>query len=166
MELFWHMMNFNLLKKYQNGNYEVRIYHDGSKIRLTKAEEFSPLFPESIDLKITNYCDLGCKMCHEKSSLDGKHALLNHLFLDTLCAGTELAIGGGNPLAHPDLKAFLIRMKSQGVICNLTVNVIHLFQFHNTESIPSRLQTWTSNHVYLFPVRNYQSRPDYSMSIL
>ena len=132
------MMKSSLLHCYHNGNYSVRIYSDGSKIRFTQEEEFLPKFPESIDLKITNYCDLGCQMCHEKSSISGKHANLDTPFLTTLKNGTELAIGGGNPLSHPDLKAFLMRMKKQGIICNLTVNAKHFVD--NQEMLVDLLQ--------------------------
>lgn len=44
-----------LLSKYNNGNYTVEIYNDGTKIRETKEEDFIASFPENIDLKITNY---------------------------------------------------------------------------------------------------------------
>lgn len=115
-----------LLKTYKNGNYYVRIYDDGTKVRVGK-QNFAPKFPENIDIKITSYCDGGCPMCHEDSSSDGTHADLAQPFLDTLVGGTELAIGGGNPLAHPDLERFLIRMQSQGVVCNITVRQTHLF---------------------------------------
>lgn len=118
----------NLLQAYLNGNYLVEIYSDGTKIRYLNEEKFKPLFPESIDLKITNYCDNNCLMCHEESSILGRHAYLSHPFLDTLKKGSELAIGGGNPLTHPDLISFLIRMKKQGVICNITINQNHLLK--------------------------------------
>lgn len=116
----------NLLYKYQNGNYIVTIYNDGTKIRFTNDDEFYPEFPESIDLKITNYCDLLCPMCHENSNKEGVHANLNHPFLNTLKKGTELAIGGGNPLAHPYLNSFLEKMKNQGIISIITINQFHL----------------------------------------
>ena len=119
------MKQCRLLNEYINGNYTVRIYSDGTKIRFSKEDEFNSEFPESIDLKITNRCDLRCPMCHEKSTPMGKHADLNHKFLDSLQAGTELAIGGGNPLDHPELIPFLQRMKKQGIICNITVNQVH-----------------------------------------
>jgi hypothetical protein len=64
-------------------------------------------------------------MCHEKSSIDGKEGDLTKIFLSTLKKGTELAIGGGNPLSHSHLLPFLEKMKKQGVICNLTVNEQH-----------------------------------------
>lgn len=118
-----------LLGSYLNGNYKVKIYSDGTKIRFTKDSYFMPKFPESIDLKITNYCDNGCSYCHENSSLNGKRAWLGFKFFDTLTPGTELAIGGGNPLSHPDLKDFLFYMRDIGVICNLTVHQRHFVSY-------------------------------------
>lgn len=112
---------------YKNGNYTVTIYPDGTKIRQNDLDFFDAAFPENIDLKITNACDAGCFMCHECSTPDGAHAdLMSTSFLDCMHPYTELAIGGGNPLSHPDLLPFLRKMKEQNVICNLTVNAFHL----------------------------------------
>ena len=115
-----------LLAMYRNGNYTVKLYSDGTKVKTTKDDEFNASFPDSMDLKITDYCDMNCPMCHEKSCINGKEGNLNEPFLSTLKKGTELAIGGGNPLSHSELIPFLTRMKEQGVICNLTVNESHL----------------------------------------
>ncbi len=122
-------MRKKILSHYHNGNYTVILYSDGTKVKRTRAKEFIAMFPDSMDLKITDYCDMNCPMCHEKSSVNGKHGNLNEEFLTTLKKGTELAIGGGNPLSHPDLVPFLIRMKEQGGICNLTVNEAHLLKY-------------------------------------
>lgn len=122
------MNTFSPLHTYTNGNYIVKIFPDGSKVRFTIENEFKAVFPESIDIKITNYCDNNCAMCHEQSSKKGKHANFNHKFLETLKPGTELAIGGGNPLSHPYLMDFLQKMKNKGVICNLTVNQNHFIK--------------------------------------
>lgn len=112
-----------LTNSYRNGNTIVAIRPDGSKYRYTpEGETPAPAFPESIDLKITNQCGEGCPMCHENAMPDGAHGNLNHPILDSLPAHTELAIGGGNPLLHPDLLGFLQRMKRQEVICNITVH--------------------------------------------
>lgn len=119
----------NVLNTYKNGNYIVRIYNDGSKVRLTLDDDFNASFPESIDIKITNYCDNNCPMCHENSSINGKHAMLDYPFLNTLSSGTELAIGGGNPFSHPNLKDFLISMKEKGIICNITINQNHFVKY-------------------------------------
>lgn len=116
----------NQLATYKNGNYRVILFDDGTKIRVTKHDAFIPNHAENIDLKITNYCDAGCRWCHEMSTVRGKHADL--LTLPRFIAGQELAIGGGNPLDHPDLIEFLRRQKEDGVICNITVNQFHTEQ--------------------------------------
>lgn len=117
-----------LLGEYKNGNYLVSIWDDGTKMRATGKENFIPDFPECIDLKITNYCDMNCAYCHEDSSIAGRHADLSAEFIDTLHPYTELAIGGGNPLSHPDLGQFLLDLKKKRIIANITVNQTHFLQ--------------------------------------
>ncbi len=115
------------IAKYNNGNTTVTIMSDGTKVR---EYENTPeiLHPESIDVKITNYCDMGCKFCHESSTTNGVHGDLSKLLevISVLPAGVELAIGGGNPLSHPDLVEFLQELKSRGIIANITINQGHL----------------------------------------
>lgn len=49
---------------YQNGNYHVWLnLEDGTKIRHTDDDEFKAAFPESMDIKTTNKCSMGCPMC-------------------------------------------------------------------------------------------------------
>ena len=111
---------------YINGNYNVKIFDDGTKIRYSKEDEFKAEFPECMDIKITNYCDRNCKMCHENSTIEGKHGdILNVNFINTLNPYTEIALGGGNPLSHPDLVQFLKICRSKRIIVNMTVNQIH-----------------------------------------
>ncbi|MDR2345234.1 MAG: radical SAM protein [Planctomycetaceae bacterium] len=108
---------------YKNGNTAVILCSDGTKIRYIPDDELpQPVRPESIDIKITNYCRNNCWFCYEHSNPNGQHGNLNHPILETLEAGTELAIGGGNPLAHPQLESFLSRMRSKKVVCNLTIH--------------------------------------------
>ena len=118
-----------LKSKYVNGNYNVIIFNDGSKIRYTSGDEFKPEFPESIDLKITNKCPYNCPFCHENSKPDGVEAkLINDdgtfafEFMNTLKPGTELAIGGGSVMTHSQLKPFLTLLKERGIIASMTVN--------------------------------------------
>lgn len=119
----------NLLGKYDNGNYTVSIYDDGTKIRENDLDFFEADFPESIDIKITNYCDMNCPFCHEGSTSYGKHGDILHLpFIDTLMPYTELAIGGGNPLSHPDLIEFLKILSVKKIIPNITINQTHFMQ--------------------------------------
>lgn len=118
-------MQNTLLGNYINGNFSVSIFRDGTKIRENGLDFFEAQFPECIDLKITDYCDAGCAFCHENSTRQGKHANLSAEFINTLKPHTELAIGGGNPLDHPDLVWFLKELKNRNIIPNLTVNQIH-----------------------------------------
>ena len=117
-----------ILGDYQNGNYRVILFGDGTKIKETEDDYFDSEFPDSIDMKITNYCDLGCVMCHENSTVEGIHGDINQKFLNSLHKGTEVAIGGGNPLAHPDLHKLLTFLKEKGVVANLTINERHLLK--------------------------------------
>ena len=124
---------------YKNGNYLVSLnILNGSKIRQNNLDYFEPDTIESCDVKITNYCSGagnmvngvdnrgGCPFCHEGSSPLGKHGdILSPSWLDKLHPYCELAIGGGNPLSHPDLDKFLIKCKERRHIPNMTVNQTH-----------------------------------------
>jgi len=112
---------------YQNGNTIVEIQKDGTKIRNYEDVPL-PVFPESIDLKITSYCDLNCDFCHEDSTKKGEHASLNdyYFLIDQLPSGAELAVGGGNPMSHPGVIDFLVKARNKGIICNMTMNELHL----------------------------------------
>lgn len=107
-----------MLATYKNGNHKAIIFDDGTKIKETidpNADHFTYDFPENFDIKITGYCDAGCKYCHENSTVNGKHGNLRALepMIKSLHAGAECAIGGGNALAHPDLLWFLEALKNQ-----------------------------------------------------
>lgn len=118
-----------ILGSYKNNDYTCTMFSDGTKIRCNDKDSFNPVKPESIDLKITNMCNMGCSMCHENSTPDGKHGdILNLPFIDTMFPYSEVAIGGGNPLTHPDLIEFLERLKKRKIIASMTVNQMHFMQ--------------------------------------
>lgn len=91
------MLQRTLIAEYQNGNCSVRLYSDG-----TKEREFegipAPVHPESLDVKITNWCDAGCSYCHESSTTKGLHGDLGKLYevLSVLPAGVEIACLSGD----------------------------------------------------------------------
>ena len=117
----------SLIGQVKNGNYIMQLWDNGTKVRYNSLDYFEPSNIESMDLKITNKCYGNgnglCPMCHECSSPEGKHGdILNLPFLDTLLPYTEIAIGGGNTLLHPDLIPFLKGLKERKLIANMTVN--------------------------------------------
>lgn len=118
-----------ILGSYKNNDYTCTMFSDGTKIRWNDKDSFNPIKPESIDLKITNKCNMACNMCHENSTPDGEHGdILNLPFIDTMFPYSEIAIGGGNPLTHPDLIEFLERLKERKIIASMTVNQMHFMQ--------------------------------------
>ena len=115
-----------ILGSYKNNDYTCTMFSDGTKIRWNDKDSFNPIKPESIDLKICNRCDMACAMCHENSTPDGEFGdILNLPFIDTMFPYSEIAIGGGNPLTHPDLIEFLKRLKERKIIASMTVNQVH-----------------------------------------
>ena len=123
-------VNAPLMASYVNGNYNVELYEDGTKIRFADVDEFKPEFPENIDVCITKRCDGGCPYCYEGCTLVGNHGTIlgedNELpkWMLSLRPGTELALNG-NDLTHPDLDRCLILLKEQGIVTNMTINQRH-----------------------------------------
>jgi len=110
-----------ILGEYRNGNYDVVILVDGTKIRYTDDDELIPEFAENCDVKITDKCSMGCPFCYEGCTKEGKHAdLLEWHWLDSLHPWTELALNG-NDLDHPQMDMFLQLLKIKHIIANITV---------------------------------------------
>lgn len=119
----------SLIGQVKNGNYIMQLWSDGTKIRFNNEDYFEPENVESIDLKICNRCDMACAMCHENSTPDGGFGdILNLPFIDTMFPYSEVAIGGGNPLTHPDLVKFLEHLKERKIIASMTVNQLHFMR--------------------------------------
>lgn len=129
-----------LIAKYENGNYTVRLFDNGTKIRMNDLDNLTPDFAESMDVSVTTCCNGKCQYCYLNCTEQGKHANLNNPILETVHAGTEMAINL-NDLSHPDLENFLIRMKDKGVIVNATINQKHIKQHLNT------LKDWQDRHL-------------------
>lgn len=115
---------------YKNGSYLVMILDDGTKIRYNKLNMYKPDRVESMDIKITNKCNMGCHMCHENSTYDGQHCDFGNALnlIGKIPPYTELAIGGGNPLSYPYLIELLEKCKNKNLIANITVNKYHFIQ--------------------------------------
>ena len=113
-----------LLGNYKNGNYKVALFEDGTKIRYNDLPNLTPDFAESMDVKLTDKCSVGCSFCYEKCTPLGKHSdIMSQSWIHTLHPWTEIAING-NDLDHPQLDELLDYLKSKKVVCNMTLNQI------------------------------------------
>lgn len=57
-----------LIAKYKNGNYTVRLFSDGTKIRMNDLDNLTPDFAESMDVTITTKCNGGCQYCFDENT--------------------------------------------------------------------------------------------------
>ena len=113
----------------RNGNYWLCFDPGrGHKMRVTFGNEAPKAeFPESIDLKITSYCDRECPWCYESASRQGRHAPLDRIveFFEKIKGQVmEVAIGGGEPTLHPDFHWIVRAAKERGIVPNFTTRSI------------------------------------------
>lgn len=134
------MMMNKVIGKYQNGNYMVTIYSDGTKVRETSGDKFIPEFAENVDINLTNKCDGGCKFCYISAKKSGEHGNIPWDFINSLHPYTELALNV-NDLSHPELDKLLFTLKDKKVIANITVNQLH-FERHYT-----RIKNYVDNNL-------------------
>lgn len=80
--------------------------------------------PELVDVKITDYCDIGCAYCYQGSTTSGKHASMEDirtLAREFFKAGVlEVALGGGEPTRHPHFVEILEVFAAHGIVANFT----------------------------------------------
>lgn len=116
------------LFKIPNGNCNVTLYNDGTRIVETldpNATEIILDLPLSLDINISNRCSNGCPYCYAGNTPEGNVAnLLDMDYLNDI-SGIEIAINIQFPL--PDhFEAWLEKMKKQDIIVNGTINQIDL----------------------------------------
>ena len=112
-----------VLGRYMNNNIRVTLMSDGTKIReVPDNEDFIAVFPETMDVNISQYCVNNCPMCYAGCSINGKHADLSKYekLLDSVHPYTELAINL-NSQWNPGLLQFLKKMRDKKVIVNATI---------------------------------------------
>jgi radical SAM protein with 4Fe4S-binding SPASM domain len=85
-------------------------------------------WPELADISISNYCTNGCRYCYRSSNPDGQFmSRQDYRFaLDQLTSTThgsifQVALGGGEPLLHPEFSELLrLTRQEYGIIPNYT----------------------------------------------
>jgi len=95
---------------------------DGAKIRcafVPDANSEKSEAPELVDIKITDFCDEGCRYCYQGSTPKGTHAdkdvIRNITYALEKLEVFEVAIGGGEPTAHPNFISILDDFKNHGI---------------------------------------------------
>ncbi|MFW5829776.1 MAG: radical SAM protein [Planctomycetota bacterium] len=86
--------------------------------------------PTLVDFQITSRCDMGCPHCYASAVKSGTHVPWPELELVVRqahdCGVCQIAIGGGEPLLHPDIIPLLRLCQQQGIVPNLTTGGMDL----------------------------------------
>ncbi|UCC20826.1 MAG: radical SAM protein [Promethearchaeota archaeon] len=88
---------------------------------------YPPRYPKSVHLYITNECNLDCEKCYYRKSSDPKKELSLEQIRMLLEEWkryklTSIAIGGGEPLLHPDINEIIQLAKDMGFFIAVTTN--------------------------------------------
>lgn len=110
----------------------------GCTMRWGKQLQENPVFapwPELADISISNYCTKGCEFCYKDSSEAGNFlsvsdykTILDNLTHDKWGRVFQVALGGGEPLEHPNFLEILKVTVEYGIIPNFTTNGSQLTQ--------------------------------------
>jgi len=96
----------------------------GKLMALSDSDVDKASTPELVDIKITDFCDIGCKYCYQGSTKRGKHGFTKTIEELASVLGYlnvfEVAIGGGEPTQHPDFFRILNSFKQRGITPNFT----------------------------------------------
>lgn len=92
-------------------------------------------WPELADISISNHCTKGCPFCyknstdnHEFMSAEEYAEVLQYLHSDQWGNVFQVALGGGEPLEHPEFEKILQITQAAGIVANFTTNGLHLNQ--------------------------------------
>lgn len=129
-----------MLHRYINGNAEITLYKDGTRVITSEDGTLKLDYPLNIDIRVSERCSFGlnpatgvsvCSFCHESATTDGADADYDYLLslLDPLPVGIELAIGANS--VSTKLVEFVRTCSNNGFIVNLTVNQGHTHRMYD-----------------------------------
>lgn len=122
---------FNLIRKHFEGYNFIAIPETGVTFRwgdeFSKNPYMAP-WPELADISISNYCTNGCSYCYRSSNEEGKFMsiedyklVLQELTNEKYGSVFQIALGGGEPLLHPNFKEIIkVTKEKYGIIPNYT----------------------------------------------
>lgn len=100
---------------------------DGTKIRFAVGRYEKAGKPELCDVKISDYCPIGCEFCYMDSTIFGKHCSVKNIEVIAREMGRakvwEVALGGGETTSHPEFVRILKIFRDNGVVPNFTTKV-------------------------------------------
>lgn len=89
--------------------------------------------PELIDISISNHCSKGCNVCYRDSepndsfmSVLDYEFVLKSLFDERWGNVFQVALGGGEPLEHPNFLEILKITRRYNIVPNFTTNALHI----------------------------------------
>jgi radical SAM protein with 4Fe4S-binding SPASM domain len=132
-----------MIRKHFEGYNFVGVQESGVTFRWGSSFNEDPKmapWPELADISISNYCTNGCSYCYRDSGKDGKFMSIDNykLVLKNLTSEKygsifQIAIGGGEPLLHPNFHEIIQLTWENGIIPNYTTSG----KFFNQENIES-----------------------------
>ncbi|MDR3595245.1 radical SAM protein [Clostridium sp.] len=94
--------------------------------------EYAP-WPELADISISNHCTKGCEFCYKGSTnnnsfmtIEQYEHVLSSLQSEKWGNVFQVALGGGEPLEHPNFIDIINITNEKGIVANFTTNGIHL----------------------------------------
>jgi hypothetical protein len=110
---WWTLFNTN------NGNRVVLSFKDDPV-------EFKPEAPMLVDMKVTDYCSMGCDYCYQGSTTNGKHMSDVYWYVERLKNAKvfEVAIGGGEPTEFKDFRSLVEMLHEAGISVNFTTKKV------------------------------------------
>jgi radical SAM protein with 4Fe4S-binding SPASM domain len=120
----------------------------GMTMRWGDTPEDNPVYapwPELADISISNHCSKNCEFCYRDSKpdksfipLDQYEFILERLRSDRWGSVFQVALGGGEPLEHPDFVSIIQRTHRSGVVANFTTNGEYL-DSHTVNAIKGKV---------------------------
>ena len=122
MKIRRHIDNYNFIADQETG----------MTFRWGKTFDDNPTFapvPELVDISISNHCSKGCGFCYRDSKPDNSFMsindykyVLNSLKHPKYGNVFQVALGGGEPLEHPDFLEIINLTKQFNIVPNFTTN--------------------------------------------
>ena len=108
----------------------------GVTMRWGRTMQENPIWapvPELADISISNHCTKGCSFCYRNSG-NNQEWMSTEDYCNVLDAMNhpkygnvfQVALGGGEPLEHPEFLSIIDETVKRGIVPNFTTNGIHL----------------------------------------